>query len=400
MKYRLTESLIKEYRTHAIESDHSLYLWDTELRGLGCYVSPNGLVSWIVQKWIGGKAGKSIRIKFGNYPSMPLDKARNRALIDLASIANGEAIPNYKKDKLVRQQELINLTTLSDAFIRYHAQRTASKDDRYWKEVKRLFERRIEPILGHNTPILNITKADIRNALSTLDSVPATKKFIFDFMRPFFKNLVDAEIIAVNPMADMKPPATSKERDRVLTDQEVIQIWRASEAMGFPFGKFFQLLLLTAQRRTELAGLRWDEINYTEKIITIPSERTKTDSTHIVPLSPQALSILESIPKRFEHVFCSDHRNPKRNPISGFSKSKAKLDKLCGVEDFTLHDFRRTAATGMARLRHPPHVIDKVLNHVISSKVRRIYLRFEYLDERRVALEDWGAYVARLVSSV
>lgn len=406
MKIKLTENLIKEYRDQAIFNEKAVYLWDTVQRGFGCYVSPNGPVTWIVQKWVGGVGGKATRAKFGHFPDLPLDKARNRALIELGRLANGEKITLTHRERVEKQLAQLQRPTLEQAFAAYYKHRTghdisqvtSTELEQYWSKVKQLYYKYVEPILRHNIAIADINASHIENVLSNLDEIPASKRVVYDFLGPFFKYLERREEITANPMRKIDPPKISEERDRVLTDPEIVRIWRSAEIMGFPFGKFFQLLLLTAQRRTELAQIKWSEIDVSRKILTIPMERTKTDRAHIVPLSAQALAILETIPRRFAYVFCSDHRNPKRQPISGFSASKAELDRLSTVKDFTLHDFRRTAASGMAMLKHPPHVIDKVLNHVVSQKVRRIYQRFEYLDERRAALDDWGNYIAKLVS--
>jgi len=407
MKIKLSEALIKEYREEAIYSDRSIYLWDIVQRGLGCYVSPSGLVTWIAQKWTGGTNGKATRRKIGTFPETPLDKARNRALVELGRLANGEEVTQTHQQRVQQQLAHLQRTTVGQAFAAYYRHRTGldidlvNKDtelDRYWKEVKRLFEKHVEAVVGHNTAIADIASPGIEAVLKRLDDAPATKRFVYDFLGPFFKHLEKREQISKNPMDRIDAPKISAERDRVLTDQEIIYIWRTAEIIGFPFGKFFQLLLLTAQRRTELAQIKWSEFDFERKLLTIPMERTKTDRAHLVPLSAQSITVLQSIPKRFDHVFCSDHRNPDRHPISGFSKAKAELDRLSTIRDYTLHDFRRTAATGMAMLKHPPHVIDKVLNHVVSQKGRRIYLRFEYLDERRLALDDWGAHIAKLIA--
>ena len=158
-----------------------------------------------------------------------------------------------------------------------------------------------------------------------------------------------------------------------------------------------RLLILTAQRRDEVARAEWTEFDLDGGTWTIPGARMKNGDAHTVPLVQAALTILESAPRFTDcpHVFTA--RQGK--PIAGFSKAKVRLDKLSGVEKWTLHDLRRTAATGMARLGVAPHVADKVLGHKQGAikGVARIYNRFAYLGERRAALALWAGFVEGLI---
>jgi integrase len=186
-----------------------------------------------------------------------------------------------------------------------------------------------------------------------------------------------------------------KSRDRILTDQELRAVWQAAGQMGV-YGALVRLLALTGQRRGEIAGLTWSEIDLGKRLISLPRDRVKNDRPHEVPLSPQAATLIEALPRFSErYVFSLGSV-----PIGGFGKYKAKLDKLCGVENFTLHDLRRTCASGMARLGVGLPVIEKVLNHVIGSfaGVVGIYQRHDFAGEKRKALELWGAHVAAVVS--
>jgi integrase len=174
------------------------------------------------------------------------------------------------------------------------------------------------------------------------------------------------------------------------------------------------LLLLTAQRRDEVGGVEWSELDLDRRLWIIPREKAKNDRAHEVQLSALAIEIIEALPRigdRFLFTTSGDR------PVSGFSKSKDRLDRHmldllraelaeagkdpdgAKIDDWILHDLRRTAATGMARLNIPPHVVDKVLNHVSGSirGVAAVYNRHAYLDERRAALEAWSRHVESLV---
>jgi integrase len=208
----------------------------------------------------------------------------------------------------------------------------------------------------------------------------------------------------------MKPPTKERPRDRVLTDDELRWLWRACDELEWPFGPLTKLLLLTAQRRDEVAGMEWSEVDLKRATWTLPGEKVKNNRAHEVHLSAAALEVLKSVPHVSDSLIFTSTGS---TPVSGFSRAKSRLDtemqmakreelgkKADAIPDWILHDLRRTTATGMARLNFPPHVVDKVLNHVSGTirGVAAVYNRFEYLEERRTALEAWGRYVENLVT--
>jgi integrase len=167
--------------------------------------------------------------------------------------------------------------------------------------------------------------------------------------------------------------------------------------------------MLTLQRREEIAGLREDELDGTDKLIALPPERTKNSRPHDVPLSAQARAVLTNQPRRDDREFVFGEGS---GAFSGFSAAKAKLDekiaerreqadkKAKPMPDWTLHDLRRTGATRMADLGVQPHVIEAILNHVSGHKsgVAGIYNRSTYAAEKRAALDLWGAHVQTLLA--
>jgi integrase len=185
-------------------------------------------------------------------------------------------------------------------------------------------------------------------------------------------------------------------RDRVLSDDELRLVWKAAEGMGWPFGPMVQLLVLTGQRRSEVAGMEWQEVDLEKATWVIPSHRTKNAEAHLVPLSPPAVAILASLPRVGDYVFTTTGRTP----VSGFSRAKAALDGRAEIAPWRLHDVRRTVASGMARLGVNLPVIEKVLNHTSGSfaGIVGVYQRHSFADEKRRALEVWGRFVEELVS--
>ena len=210
--------------------------------------------------------------------------------------------------------------------------------------------------------------------------------------RPSFAWAVDQEFIepAPNPTTGIKGNK-NVERDRTLSDDEIVAVWSGCDKIGWPYGPLFKLLLLTAQRRNEVGQMEWSEIDLDKNIWTIPGKRAKNGKPHIVHLSRLAAEIIASLPRinGSKYVFTTSGETP----VNGWSASKTSLDKYVIVEDpWTLHDLRRTAASGMAQLGIAPQVVDRVLNHTAGTikGVARIYNRYEYRDERKGALRRRG----------
>ena len=206
----------------------------------------------------------------------------------------------------------------------------------------------------------------------------------------FFNWAVDRGLLTASPVAGMRRPELGYvARERVLTMDELKAIWAAADKMGYPFGPMVRLLILTAQRRAEIAGLRRDWMLADKAAFEVPAGSYKTDRPQVVPLSAPAVAIVEALPKWNSGDFLLSTTAGKV-PISGFSKAKARLDKFSKVDGWTLHDLRRSAATHMARLGIAQEHIERVLGHAIEG-VAGTYNRYSYLDEKRAALETWGA---------
>jgi integrase len=230
-------------------------------------------------------------------------------------------------------------------------------------------------------------------------------------IRKFFSWAVERSIIEVSPALHVKKPSAEASRDRVLSDAELRLIWLAAEALGYPYGPLVRLLALTGQRRSEIAGMRRDELS--GALWTIPAQRTKNGRAHEVPLSTAAQAVLAALPRiaGSDYVLTANGRGP----ASGFARAKNKLDAAVltlaqehaaerrqnepvRITPWRLHDLRRTMASGLARLGTSPHVIEAILNHRsgVVSGVAAVYNRHQYLDEKRAALEQWARHLKQL----
>jgi integrase len=182
-----------------------------------------------------------------------------------------------------------------------------------------------------------------------------------------------------------------------LADSELRRMWLAAEQIGAPYGVIVQVLALTGQRRGEVAGMRWDELDLEQCLWTLPAERTKNKRRHEVPLPPQAMEIIKGLSRIGDHVFTYDGDAA----VNCWGKIEDLRALVGDMPQWTLHDLRRTAASGMARLGVNLPVIEKILNHVSGSfaGVVSVYQRHEFAEEKRAALEKWADHVERLVRS-
>ena len=182
----------------------------------------------------------------------------------------------------------------------------------------------------------------------------------------------------------------------MLDDDEVRLVWHTCDAMGYPFGRIVQMLLLTGQRKSEVTNMKWSDVDLDEKVWRLAREQTKADRSHDVPLSPMAVDLLSKLPRinDSEYVFTSDGTRP----FNGFSKAKVRLDKMSRTNGWRLHDLRRTVGTNMTEhLGVPVFTVARVLNHA-EGGVTKIYARASYLEEKRVALEKWADYLSDVIN--
>ena len=234
---------------------------------------------------------------------------------------------------------------------------------------------------------------DLVNAVVDRGSPVGANKTL-KVVRSFFGWCVGRAILERSPCDGVKAPTVERARDRVLLDWELSEIIRAARQLGGPYGAIVEVLALTGQRRDEVARMSWDEVDLERRTWTLPAARTKNDKPHIVQLPDPAVAVIGAQPRLGRLVF-------SRNGVTAvgdFSSQKRRLDDLCGVSHWRLHDLRRTMVSGMARLGVAPHVADKILNHAAGtiSGVAAVYQRHEFLKERREALERWGAHVEAL----
>jgi integrase len=220
----------------------------------------------------------------------------------------------------------------------------------------------------------------------------------------FFVWAMKEGLVEANPVFATNRPYDRKGRERVLTEQEIAQVWRA--AGDDSYGTIVKLLILTGARREEIGSLRWDEVDFTARVIRLPPERVKNGRPHDIPLSGPALARLHATPQIAgrDPVFGSG-----ANGLGAYSIPKKALDQRIAearqaagadpMAPWVLHDLRRSVATHMAEIGIAPHIVEAVLNHVSGHKagVAGIYNRAAYDKEKRAALTLWADHVTALV---
>ena len=364
-------------------------IWDTRIPGFGVRVSHGGSKAFVLLYRFNGRPR---RMTLGRYPTLSLADARVMAHEASRAAALGSD-PGMEKIK-ARQIPAVNDF---DRFVDFYIETYARPKNRSVDETLRLLRREFVSAWG-SRPIGEIERHDITIILDRLMRAGklTTANRALAAIRKIFNWAVERGVLAQSPCAAIRSPARPQTRDRVLADEELASIWKVAPAIGYPYGAVVQLLALTGQRRGEIVGMRWPEIDLDKALWSIPAERTKSARAHVVPLSPQAVRILTSLPMiSTTFVFPALGREL---PISGFSKWKRDLDTRVAISDWRIHDLRRTAASGMARLGVAPHVVERILNHTSGTLggVAGIYNRFGYLPEMRAALELWSRHVAAL----
>lgn len=410
------------------------YLWDATLKGFGIMVTDRGVRSYIVQYRIGGRAAQTERVTIGRHGSpWTAARARERAIELLEQARRGkspfkaakeaaaqEKLKQAERAKAAAISERLAFSVFADRFVEKYAK---VEQPRSWKETDGIIRRDLKPAFG-DRPLTDISDADIVELLDEIgERGPSASLKAYKALRLIFGFACDKERRhlppARNPMLGVRPPARAGKRERTLTDDELRLCWIAAGGLGWPFGPIVRLLILTMQRRDEVAGLRWPELELEKREWLLPGSRTKNKVANLVHLSDPALAILKDLP-----VIKSDEKllftSTGKTAVSGFSKIKVRLDasmvdlrrkeaieggsdekeaaKLT-IPDWTLHDLRRTGATGCERLGIKSPVIEAVLNHVSGSKsgIVGVYQTYKYAEEKKAALDAWANYVTRLV---
>jgi integrase len=352
---------------------------DTKVTGLRLRVGAGGKKSWTLRARVGAKV---INKKLGSYPPMGLAAARTAAERLLEALA--------------RDGSTEALDRTFGAVAEHWIHKVAKQKNDSWRLQQRRLEMHVLPS-WRDRKIADIRRADVRALLEGIEGNVLPNR-VLTVIKTIFRFAMSRDWIDASPIEGIEKPKAETERDRVLSMEEAAAIWTAAGLLGFPFGHYMRTLALTAQRRTEVAAMRWSDVDLKAGTWAMPATATKSDRAHLVPLSAPVMELLESLPRLGEYVFTHDGETH----VSGFAKAKGRVDGFLAaagskVEPWTLHDLRRTAATHMVRLGVSEEVVGRVLNHAPRGVTAKVYALHTYAPEKRSALERWAAELMRSV---
>lgn len=386
--------------------------FDAILPGMALRVTKSGSKSWVVYYRspveIDRRGQPKVkRYTIGKYPRLGLADAREEAGSVMRRVDEGDD-PQKEKAEAKRQQSTAmqaDPITVQDGVHRYiedHVKvrckpRVRADGTEFW-ELERVMSSHVNSYMG-GMRIADVTRKDVlsmhRHIEKTAGATAADRAA--EALRGALNWLDDAELVENVPVIKLKNKArkAAAKRHRVLDDAEIRSIWHELDDDG-PFGAIVRILLLTGQRRGEVTGMRWEELDLDAKMWSLPEERTKNSLPHMVPLSDAVVNILKARDRLGEFVFTTTGTSP----FSGFSRSKQRLDGRTKFSDWTLHDLRRTFVTRLYELNVPPHVVEATVNHISGEAkvgVAGVYNKAQHLPERKAAMDRWATEVERIV---
>jgi integrase len=392
---KLTQANIDRLSLPAGKSEAIFF--DDDVPGFGLRLRAGGSRTFIVQYALGSRQR---RMSIGATKILSAPKARQTAGELLAKVRLGHDPAADRVEARVRASD----EPLSSVIRRFLIRQERRLRQRSYVETKRYLEQHWKPL--HTLHPTKITRATVAARLGKIAEMkgPVSADRARGALSAFFTWAIGEGLCDVNPVVGTnKHFDGEKSRDRVLSDRELAAIWCALPPSDY--GAIVRLLILTGQRREEIGGLLWSEVDFERHMISLPSERTKNRRPHDVPLSKLAFAILKSHPARagrdplFGDGPRSDNLCDRHVGFQGWSKAKAALDEASGIGAWRLHDIRRTVATSMAELGVLPHVIEAVLNHVSGHRagVAGVYNRSSYGTEKADALDLWAKHIQGLI---
>jgi integrase len=411
---KLTNDLLKHARP---ECGKRLELRDDDEPGLIFRVTDSGKRSWSLR--YRNAAGEHRRKSIGTYPSVTLSRAREEARKIKGAVASGSDVVGAERAHKAAEagKRLHGLDALALEYFEaaehgmHKPNARAAKRASTVKEERRIYDRFVAPVLARK-PVPDIKRSDVQSMVTKIAKASAANaRQALAVIRQLLAFAVWREVIDANPAHDIAVPAM-KPRERVLTDDELKAFWAACETpqavrgLGITrtMGMALQMAALTLQRRSEIVGMKWAEIDRSRRLWTIPASRMKGKRTHLVPLSDFALSILDQCEGQSEFVFATGRTDTHIEP-GALSRAMNRMTEALEIENATPHDLRRTGATNLTseRLSFPRFIVSQVIGHAgdtggAASVTGRHYDLNDYLAEKRKALDAWAELLSSLTA--
>ena len=390
-----------------------------EARGFSVRVFPGGTKTFQLRYQF---EGKTRRISLGNYPGTTLKMAREalerlRACLDRgvdpiafqeeqAAIAVREAeegirIAEEVAEAAQREAQSTTVAQLVDEYI----EKWAKPRKRTWSEDYRMLHKDVVPAWGERKA-KEITRRDVLTLLESIVDRGAgiMANRTLEVVRRMFNYAIEQTLLETSPCARVRVPAQEKQRDRVLTEDEIRTFWNGLAKAGMSEGSRMALrfLLLTAQRKSEVIEAPWAEFDLVGGWWTIPSGRAKNKASHRIPLSAGALELLKrakELSGDSQWVFPSPLYADRHMGPTAIDHAMHRALPTIGLIDATPHDLRRTAASHMTGSGIPRLTITKILNHA-EPGVTAVYDRHSYDREKRQALDAWGRRLEEIIAGL
>jgi integrase len=382
---------------------------DGAVKGLGLKITPTGKKIYILKyRMAGGRAAPTRRFTIGDSGGWTPKTARIKARALLSQISDGQ------DPMLEKQRERVGTIK---ALIADYIKAFEQDGERDAGEGGRILNRIIVPAWG-NRATASISKVDVRHLVKGIHrrgaAVMANRTL--SVVKRLFAYAVENDLVEFHPCPTMKPLTVEQSRHRTLSDAELVEVWQAADALGWPFGEAVKLMILSGQRREEVGGMAKAEIDRAKGLWSLPPERTKNKQPHDVHLTPQMLEVLDALPNVSKQLYFT---TTGKTPVSGWSRAKTQIDtkilearreaaKKAGEEPdqvqpmpgWIFHDLRRTMTTKLNELGVSEKVADILINHRSRKKggVAAVYNRYQYMAERKAALEAWGRHFDELLS--
>lgn len=382
MKLKLKIETVEQVKPAAKD----VIVWDTDLKGFGLKVTPKGIRSFFL--YYRTKDHKQRRPKIGDFPSIQPEKARKIAKQWLAEVlGGGDPSAANKANRASRGEGL-----MLDLFAQYKLHKKL-EGRRSVAEIQRIFAHDILPEFGKRKPeeisVHEVSRFLDKIAVRSPSVAWAVRRQLSAFYSWAISRLPPG---ATNPVTNASRPPKVKARERVLTDAELILLWRVVDREREPWRTALKLLILTGQRREEVLAADWNEIDLAARVWIIPGNRAKNGKAHIVPLAPAVIQLLKLLPTTQGRLF------PTGTGIVSRAAKRIK-NGMGDSPSWTWHDIRRTFATGLQRLDVRLEVTEAILNHISGSRagIVGLYQRHDWAQEKRDALMTWAGHVLRMV---
>ena len=385
-KHRLTTRFIDSIKPP--KTGRTEY-WDAGTPGFGLRVAVSGRKTWVLMYRVRGDT-RLRRATLGTYPTLTLADARDQAHADLRAAAKGRDPAGERK----AEREADTFADLAEQYM----EKYAKKRKKSWSNDRRALDRDLLPRFRHRKA-LSIKRREVIGLLEDIAErgAPIGANRTLEIIRRIYNWGIEREIVDVNPCQRIKKIGVERQRERVLTDDEIRAAWTAFEQETPRMCAHYKLRLLTLQRGGEISRMRWNDVDLDSGWWIIPPEFTKNGLAHRVPLSAAAKETVEGMKAHAdgsEWVFPSPTGD---GPLRVFWRANDSIRAHSGVE-FVPHDLRRTGASrltgdlGLSRF-----VVGRVLNH-LEPGVTATYDRYAYDREKRHALDAWGQRLMEILS--